>query len=315
MKKLFFLVIVLFLFSFNLFASDAVVAKVGKTNITEKEVEIILNDIVRKQGYDPKALDQKDPKVAEVKNDIVKNLVQREILYTLASKQIPKDIDTKTNETFKQLKKKYPDEKAFNEAIKSASTNEKEIKEKIRKNLILENYVNTLSKDIKVTDQEKKDFYSKNQDIFKDPELVKASHILIKVDDKTKDADAKKKIDSIYKELKSGKNFEELAKQYSQDGTAPKGGDLGYFPRGVMVKEFEKIAFSTKPGTFSKPFKTDFGYHIIKVIDKKAPKTYKYEEVEKHIESKLKMDKLKTVIDKKVEEAKSKIKVEIVKKY
>jgi len=128
--------------------------------------------------------------------------------------------------------------------------------------------------------------------------MVRASHIFIKIDDKTKDADAKAKIDAINKELKSGKSFEDLAKKYSQDGSAAKGGDLGFFPRGVMVKEFENVAFSLQPGKVSAPFKSQFGYHIVKVTDKRPVKVYTYAEVEKNIESKLKMDKLRAIIDK-----------------
>lgn len=313
MKKLFF--IILTLFTVNAFAADTIVAKVGKVNITEKEVNIILDDLIMKQGFDPKAVDQKDPKIAEVKNDIIKNLVQREILYSLASKNIPKDIDKKTDESYQALEKRYKSKKDFKDAMKNSRTNEKEVKEKIKKNLILENYVNSLAKNITVTEQEKKDFFAKNKDLFKEPELVKASHILIKIDEKTKESDAKAKIDSINKELKNGGNFEELAKKYSQDGSAMKGGDLGFFPRGIMVKEFEDIAFSTQPGKISEPFKTQFGYHILKVTEKKPAKTYTYEEVAKNIESKLHMDKLKAIIDKKVEEVKPKLNVQIVKKY
>ncbi len=303
------------LFAVSVFASDTVVAKVGKVNITEKEVDTILNDIVMKQGVDPKTLDPKNPKLAEVKNDIVKNLIQREILFTFAMKSIPKDIDQKTATAFEDLKKRYKDPKDFENAMKNAGTNEKEVKEKIRKNIILENYVNSVASEIKVTDAEKKEFYEKNKDIFKDPEMVKASHILIKVDEKQSDKDAKAKIDAVYKELKSGKSFEELAKKYSQDGSAANGGDLGFFPRGAMVKEFENVAFSTPQGKYSEPFKTQFGYHIVKVTEKRPAKTYGYDEVSKHIESKIKMDKLKGVLDKKVEEGKKTVKVEILKKY
>lgn len=94
----------MFLFAVSVFAADVTVAKVGKVNISEKEVNIILNDIVMKQGIDPRTIDQNNPKVAEVKNDIVKNLVQREILLTLAMKSIPKDIDKKTSESYENLK-------------------------------------------------------------------------------------------------------------------------------------------------------------------------------------------------------------------
>jgi len=117
-------------FAVNIYAADAVVAKVGNASITEKEVNAILYEIIAKQGFDPRGVDSKDPKIAEVKNDIVKNLVQREVLYTLASKNIPKDIDKKTNEMFVELKKKYKTPKEFEDAMKKNGTSEKEVKEK-----------------------------------------------------------------------------------------------------------------------------------------------------------------------------------------
>ena len=97
-------------------------------------------------------------------------------------------------------------------------------------------------------------------------EQVKASHILIKSsgDDK---ADLKK-ADDIYNELIKGANFETLAKQKSQDGSASQGGDLGWFGRGQMVKAFEDVAFNGKIGVIQKPVKSQFGYHIIKVTNK-----------------------------------------------
>jgi len=97
-------------------------------------------------------------------------------------------------------------------------------------------------------------------------EQVKASHILIKLsgDDK---ADQKKAND-IYNKLIKGANFETVAKQESQDGSASQGGELGWFGKGQMVKAFEDVAFNAKIGVIQKPVKSQFGYHIIKVTDK-----------------------------------------------
>ncbi len=95
-------------------------------------------------------------------------------------------------------------------------------------------------------------------------EFVRASHILIKND--KNDAQAKKQINEIYKKLKAGADFSKLAKEYSQDvGSARRGGDLGWFGKGQMVKPFEKAAFKGRIGKIQKPIKTRFGYHIIKV--------------------------------------------------
>ncbi len=89
---------------------------------------------------------------------------------------------------------------------------------------------------------------------------VRASHILVPTEDKA---------NWIYKEIKNGKSFEKLAKEYSDCPSKANGGDLGYFGKGQMVGEFEKVAFSLKEGEISKPVKTQFGYHIIKVTGRK----------------------------------------------
>lgn len=109
--------------------------------------------------------------------------------------------------------------------------------------------------------------YNSNQQKFGTPEQVRASHILIR----TGDQDAKSKIQDIRKQIQSGSDFEELAKTRSQDpGSATKGGDLGYFGRGRMIDQFEKVVFAmSKPGEVSDVFESPFGFHIIKLIEKK----------------------------------------------
>ena len=94
-------------------------------------------------------------------------------------------------------------------------------------------------------------------------EQVRASHILIRLTGN--DAEDKKKIDAIYNEVAKGADFAAVAKNKSQDGSAPQGGDLGWFGKGQMVKEFENACFGGKVGVVQKPIKTQFGYHIVKV--------------------------------------------------
>lgn len=90
--------------------------------------------------------------------------------------------------------------------------------------------------------------------------MVRASHILVPTEDKA---------NWIYKELQNGKDFANLAKDYSDCPSKERGGDLGFFGKGQMVKEFEDAAFSMKEGDVSKPVKTQFGYHLIKVTGKR----------------------------------------------
>jgi peptidyl-prolyl cis-trans isomerase D len=132
-------------------------------------------------------------------------------------------------------------------------------------------------------------YYNDNIQQFQTPEQVKASHILLETAGKN-DADVKKRAEEILKQVKSGADFAELAKKVSEDkGSKANGGDLDYFGRGRMVPEFEQAAFAMQPGQISDLVKSQFGYHIIKVVDKKAGSTRPLEEVRAQIQQQLAM--------------------------
>lgn len=131
-----------------------------------------------------------------------------------------------------------------------------------------------------------KDYFDAHKKEYSQQEQVKARHILIKTVDGDKDSEnrAFAKAQDIEKQLKAGADFGALAKKYSDDpGSKEKSGDLGFFARGSMVEAFEKTAFSAKPGTISEPVKTQFGYHIIQVEQKKPAATQSYDEVKNDI--------------------------------
>lgn len=126
--------------------------------------------------------------------------------------------------------------------------------------------------DIKITDAEVEAYFIKNKETIKQVEQIKASHILIKVDDWKNEQSVQEKYTQariILDEIKKGADFAEMAKKYSNDASGQNGGDLGYFTRGQMVVPFETAAFGLKPGEISDVVKTEYGFHIITVTDKK----------------------------------------------
>jgi len=156
-------------------------------------------------------------------------------------------------------------------------------------------------KKVNISDEEIKKYYDKNSDKYKEPEMVKARHILIKVDPKADD-EAKNKAEAKAKEIlaraKKGEDFVKLAEEFSDDsGSKGKGGDLGFFNRGRMVKEFEEVAFKLKPGEISDLVKTKFGYHIIKVEGKKQEHQKTLAEVKSSIKDILSREKMKKELD------------------
>ena len=123
-----------------------------------------------------------------------------------------------------------------------------------------------------VSEKESRIFFENNPQYFKRPEEVKASHILIQVAPDANDEEklaARKKIEDIQKKIEAGDDFADLARQYSEGPSNVNGGDLGYFDRKKMVKPFSDAAFDLKPGQVSDIVETQFGYHLIKVYDKK----------------------------------------------
>ena len=129
--------------------------------------------------------------------------------------------------------------------------------------------------------------YNNNIDQYTTPEQVRASHILLKTEGKD-DAAVKAKAEEILKQARAGADFAELAKKYSEDeASAKQGGDLDYFGKGRMVPEFDQAVFSMEPGTISDPVKTQYGYHIIKLVDKKPSTTRTLAEVRQQIADQL----------------------------
>ncbi len=156
---------------------------------------------------------------------------------------------------------------------------------------------------LKISDEEAKKFYDSNPVMFKQPERVHARHILVSGDEE---------LAKVQSELKDGKSFDVVAKEYSRDpGSAANGGDLGEFPRGMMVPEFEKAAFELKnPGDVSEPVKTQFGWHIIKLEERIPESVMPFEQVKDRLTNELKDQKTQQVLQDKAKELESKYKVE-----
>jgi peptidyl-prolyl cis-trans isomerase C len=161
----------------------------------------------------------------------------------------------------------------FKALIEASGQSLEEVKERIRKRTCYEKIFETqFEGKINVTEEDAKKFYDENKQQFETPEQVRASHILIGIkpaDSNEVKAEAKQKIEQLLKQIRDDADFAQLAKENSTCPSSEKGGDLDFFPRGQMVSPFEKVAFELQPGQVSDVVETRFGYHIIKVTDRK----------------------------------------------
>lgn len=137
--------------------------------------------------------------------------------------------------------------------------------ESMKDNFISQYVINTLLENVEVTEEEAKKYYEENEDKFGEGQRVKASHILV---------DNLDKANELYENIKNGDDFADVARKYSTCPSSRNGGDLGFFGRGQMVKEFEEKSFSMNVGDISEPVKTQFGYHLIHLTDKESKKEF-----------------------------------------
>lgn len=188
------------------------------------------------------------------------------------------------------------------EADKEGLTKEpgyKKLLDRQKEQIAAEYYVDQ-TVDKKITDKAVHDLYDKTIASAKPAEEIKARHILVESEDQAKD---------IVKQLKDGKDFAELAKEKSKDpGSAKNGGDLGWFTAEVMVPEFSKTAFALKKGEISQPVKTQFGWHVIQVEDRRKQEPAKFDDVKDRLRQQLREQAITETIDRLKKSAKIEVK-------
>ena len=247
---------------------------------------------------------------------VMEQLIEEELLYQAAAKQNFKDVDKQIDAKIAQDKTSFKDEQGFKNALKELEMDEKDLRGFIRRRILISRFVETtFVPKVTVPEAEIRAFYDKNLDKFKRDETVKASHILIGIDAKASADDKKKarmKADKLRKELAGGADFAALAKGNSTDSSSQHGGDLGFFGKGQMVPSFEKVAFALKPGEISDVVETQFGYHIIKLTEKKPAETAVYKDVKTKIEEYLKGQKVNEAVQKYLADTKKTAKIEIL---
>ena len=204
--------------------------------------------------------------------------------------------DKEVEEELASFKERLPDEETFKNFLEQRGLSEEVMKENIHKDLQLRELLKK-KYGTEVTEKDASEFYAANEQRFEHEDQVHARHILIKVE---KDADeatveeAKKRAEEIAKEAKaSGADFEALAKEKSEGPAGPRGGDLGFFTKERMVPQFSEAAFAMKTGEISDPVRSDFGFHVIQVVEKKEAGKTSFDEAKDEIMAELERQKFR----------------------
>lgn len=220
---------------------NKILAKVNGREITEVELNSAMTKFPKEN--------QQYFATEQGKEQLLQQLISFELMYNYAKE---KELD-KTSEYEAQL-------------------------EILKKDLLIQAGIRSVLDSITVSDEEVKEFYESNKEMFKGEESVRAKHILV---------DSEEKAAHIRSEIEAGKSFEDAAQEYSSCPSSSQGGDLGTFTRGRMVPEFENAAFELELHEVSQPVQTQFGYHLIKVEEKTPAEAKSFEEVENSLRSNL----------------------------
>jgi peptidyl-prolyl cis-trans isomerase C len=288
------------------------VAVVNGVEISSKEYETEVN--LQLQQATQQGRQIPDAMLPKIKADILNNLIDRELLYQKSQKENIAANAEKVSKEIKTIKDKFPSQEEFEKVIAEMGISEAEIKSQIERNLAIRQLIDTQVIDkITVSEADTRAYYDNNPNLFRKPEQIKASHILIKVESDATDlqkAQARIEIAKIQQKLKDGQDFAALAREHSQGPSAKNGGDLGYFGRGQMVKPFADAAFALKPGQVSEIVETQFGYHLIKVVDKQPESTMAYAEVKDRLTQHLKTQRIDREAKKYIDTLKKDAKIE-----
>lgn len=219
--------------------------------------------------------EEKDSK--EVDASIVSFIIDNEVVYQKAKGKGYKASEDEINNKYEALQSSLINNSSYKEKLDNEEIDVGFFKSQVEKDIIIEKYKNEFIKDIVVNDEEIEDYYNNHKDEF-DVEEIKASQILIStLDEYNKSVsieekeELKVKANDIYEKLNNGESFEKLAKQYSDDKSSGKdGGDLGYFSKVDKNSQFTNIVFKLENNKTSEIFETIYGYHIVKVTDKKV---------------------------------------------
>lgn len=279
------------------------VATVNGDPIRRYEYEKTLGDAI--SYYQQYGINLYDPKEAsfflELKKQVLSHMIDNKIITQEAKKEnikiTPSDVDARIEE----IKKSFPSEKGFFEALAKQKISMGELRNILEQQLTAEALFKKLTSNVTISETEVKAYYDEHKKEFVQPEQIHLRHILVKTEQEA---------NNIYNQLKEGKDFAALAKEYSIDTpTKDKGGDLGWISKASLVPDLTKAADALKDNEFSKPVKSPFGYHIIEKLGTRPSKELSFNDVKTTLTAQLLRNKQAQSLEKWFKDKKAQSKI------
>ncbi|MBF0273993.1 MAG: peptidylprolyl isomerase, partial [Nitrospinae bacterium] len=277
---------------------DGIAAKVNSDIITMSEVEDELNTYKKRSGIT--SLNAEKEK--ELRTQIIERIINVLLIKDEAVKKNIEVSEQEINEAIRNVKDKNNlSEDVFRKMLEGQGIKEDEYREKIKDQLLSSRIVSQeINSKIVISDKESKDYYEKHKEEFKSPKEIEVEHILLLLSPEASENEVesvRKRMVDIQNKIKSGKSFEKLAATYSDDPSKGESGSIGYIKRGATVPQFEEVAFKLKVGEVSDIVRTNFGLHLIKVVNEKPRKQLSFEDAKADVNELLFKEKFNALYD------------------
>jgi parvulin-like peptidyl-prolyl isomerase len=274
--------------------STAVAARVNGEVIYATDLDREVDAIARQYG-----IPDDDKQRNEIVRIVLDQVIEQRIINQEARRYDAVASEAQINARLADIRRNFPTEEEFQQALDQRKWTLADLKNRLRGTITMQNLTERVT-NITVTDAEIRTYFNEHRSEYDQAEQVRVSHILTK-----SEAEAR----LVLARFRRGEKFEDLA-QYSEDpGSKAQGGDLGFVSRGQLVGEFEKVAFSLKPGQTSGIVKTQFGFHIIRVTDSRSPQPARIEAVRDQIRGQLLTRKSEAAFQEWLKKAKTQAKI------
>jgi len=274
-------------------AQSSVVIEVDGAKLTQGEFEKRMSRMMMAQGLTGMPSDQIAQARSALEQNVIEEFTAQTLLLNETERQKISD-DSEVADVLTKLKADIPKGQTFETVLQTYGMTEADLRADIQKDVKIRKLLDKEVAAADATDEEVKSFYDTKREYFNIPETVHARHILVMCpaeSDEAKKTEKKALAEECRKQLLAGSDFAEMASKYSECPSKSEGGDLGTFPKGRMVPEFETAAFSQKINDIGEIIQTQYGYHIIQVLERNEAKVKSFEEVKATIVKYLKSQK------------------------
>ncbi len=288
-----------------------VTAKVNGTDITK---DVILRELEKTiQSYKDRGMKLTPDQVKTAAKKAIDDEISRTLLVQKGEELGISVTPDALNKKLGAIKASFKSDAVFEHTLADSGLTMEQYKKELQADLVMDQVIKKeVEPKVQISEKELRAYYDANPNKFRTQDKVRASVILIKIPPKSpaaKEHEARKKLESIRKRIESGTDFAAMARKFSQDSLASKGGDLGFFGKKQMLPAFSKRAFAMKVGELSEIFQTKHGLHILKVTDRKPGETRSFESEKEKIRQNLLDKKLVQATRNYVENLKKKAKL------